>query len=231
MPPSSSPNPRCCPGARVSGFVVGAADTALVVSCGSHCSTVIPVVRGVADLASARRLDVGGGHMIEQMLALAHLRHPHLRAHLSYLRAAELVAHHSYVAADYGAELRRWQADAAFAREHCHVFQLPFDLPAAPSAEELAARDERRRLNIRRLQDMHRKKDAAKVRYGVWLGWAVVAWTVVSGPWLVDVDSVLTLTCAAKIEFLEAQLRQLQAQLHRARVPHPLLSFFAGRAA
>ncbi len=103
-------------------------DSALVVSCGSHCSTVIPVLHGVPDLANARRLDVGGGHMIEYMLALAHLRHPHLRNHLSYLRATELVTRHCYVAADYSAELDRGRRDAC-ARPHRHVFQLPFDLP------------------------------------------------------------------------------------------------------
>ena len=58
-----------------------------MVSCGSHATTVIPIVDGAPDLANARRLDVGGGHMIEYLLALAVFRHPHLRSHMSYLRA------------------------------------------------------------------------------------------------------------------------------------------------
>jgi hypothetical protein len=94
----------------------------------------------------------------------------------------ELVQHHCYVAHDYDAELGRWQREE-FTREHQHVFQLPFDLPVwrnrlgvklichrvsfcvqvALTAEELQARHERKMMNIRRLQEMHRKKENAKV--------------------------------------------------------------------
>ena len=70
------------------------------------------------------RINVGGAHVVGYLQQLLQLRYPSLLPHLTPSRALELVKAHSFVALDYGAELRAWGAGEREGQER--RMQLPF---------------------------------------------------------------------------------------------------------
>lgn len=48
----------------------------LIISCGYHCTHIIPVLNGVVDPTHSRRINIGGYHMTTYLHRLLQLKYP-----------------------------------------------------------------------------------------------------------------------------------------------------------
>lgn len=141
----------------------GSLQDGLVVSCGYHSTTVIPVLGGSMVVDKARRLNLGGAHMITFMHRLLQLKYPvHVNA-LTVSRAEELLHEHAEVAVDYAQQLRLW-SQLAYYESHVKLFQLPFtqavsSVPVLTDEQKL----EKKRDLAKRLSEMNARRREEKL--------------------------------------------------------------------
>lgn len=121
----------------------------LIVSCGYQATHIIPILGGTMVVEKARRLNLGGSHMINFMHRLLQLKYPVHVNSLTISRSEELLHGHTVIACDYADQLRSW-ADLGYYDSHVKKFQLPFNQTVS-SVPTLTAE-----------QKMEKKRDLAK---------------------------------------------------------------------
>lgn len=113
-----------------------ASDNGLIVSFGYHSVHVIPVLKGKAQHAQIRRINVGGFHMVNFLHRTLQLKYPtHVNA-ISVSRVEWLLHNHCSVALDYLEELRQW-AKLDFYEQNVKKIQLPYAVPVSSSTSTL----------------------------------------------------------------------------------------------
>ncbi|KAL1139299.1 hypothetical protein AAG570_006285 [Ranatra chinensis] len=137
--------------------------TGLVVCCGYHTTHVIPVINGRADAHHARRMDIGGSHMISYLHKLLQLKYPAHFAAITLSRAEELLHQHCNIVEDYSSELNSW-SDGDFYDRNVLCIQLPYSAGSSGSLGLTPEQQrERRRELARRLTEINARKREEKL--------------------------------------------------------------------
>ncbi|XP_043274906.1 actin-related protein 5 [Venturia canescens] len=129
----------------------------LIVSLGYHTTHVIPILDGKADACNARRINVGGYHIISYMHRLLQLKYPvHVNA-ITPSRAEELIHEHSFIAYNYQEEVKKWSDPDHYDANVLRV-QLPYVAPASTPGLTVEQQKERKRELARRLMEINARK-------------------------------------------------------------------------
>lgn len=168
--------------ALASFFDAGLRD-GLIVSSSASNTVIMPVLDGVAhlnctkrrvvsDAAQAARLDKirrlswGGTPAGDYMLKLLQMKYPNFPSKLTFNQASTLVKDHAYLSRDYAADIARLR-DPRVVVEFDKVIQASYQVVSTAEAkteEELAEQTERRREQMRRMQELAAKQRVEKVR-------------------------------------------------------------------
>ncbi|XP_015599321.1 actin-related protein 5 [Cephus cinctus] len=133
------------------------ASDGLIVSIGYHTTHIIPVLDGKVDPVNARRINVGGYHIISYMHRLLQLKYPvHVNA-ITPSRAEELIHEHSVIALDYQDEISKW-ADPDHYDMNVLRVQLPYVAPTSTPGLSVEQQKERKRELARRLMEINARK-------------------------------------------------------------------------
>jgi actin-related protein 5 len=153
----------------------------LIVSSSASSTVVMPVLDGVAHLNCTKRrvsslaitkadnldrLSWGGAPAADYMLKLLQIKYPAFSSKLTFAQAADLVHTHAYLSPDYAADMARLQHPTAVA-DLDRVIQAPYSIKTAAeekTEEEVAELAERRRQQMRNMQELAAKQRAEKVR-------------------------------------------------------------------
>lgn len=131
--------------------------SALIISLGYQTMHIIPVLDGKVDVSQARRINIGGFHVVSYMHRLLQLKYPgHFNA-ITLSRAEELVHDHSFIPCEYGAVLNQW-ADPDYYDKNVTRIQLPYTTPAAVSTLTADQQRERRKELAKRLVEINARK-------------------------------------------------------------------------
>ncbi|RKP36631.1 hypothetical protein BJ085DRAFT_21016, partial [Dimargaris cristalligena] len=124
----------------------------------------LPILGGQTRFDLGKRLDFSGQACADTLLKLLQLKYPTLPTKISPYQAQYMVHHHTYFATDYRTELVHYRDPEFLARED-HVIQFPFtlDIPEEKSEEELARLTEKRREQMRRMQEIAAKNRLDKL--------------------------------------------------------------------
>ena len=138
--------------------IFSTSQTGLIISFGHSYTHIIPIIRGAIDNRSIRRLSVGGASISSFLHALLELHNPAHRHNFSLNRTHFIKERFAYVAADYRAELRRFQHQLLGSGfpplpSSAHPLGVVLQLPCA--------RDEEREAKA---EEAKRRKEAAKER-------------------------------------------------------------------
>ena len=80
-------------------------DTRLVISFGATTTHVIPIIKGMVDFDSIKRLNMGGNHAFDTMAKLVTLKNPELKQYLTYPFLKGLYQKEALVSLDYKKQL------------------------------------------------------------------------------------------------------------------------------
>ncbi|GLH02555.1 Actin-related protein 5 [Gryllus bimaculatus] len=140
--------------------------TALIVNCSYHTTHILPFIDGRVDPTRARRINIGGFHIINYLHRLLQLKYPahytaitpsRAESFIPRLPPQELVHDQTFVAEHYMEELSRW-ADTDYYEAHVVRVQLPYTIaPVAPGLSAEQQRERRREL-ARRLVEINARK-------------------------------------------------------------------------
>ena len=101
----------------------------LIISFGFHTTHVIPLLNGNIVAEKARRINIGGYHIINFLYKLLQLKYPvHVNA-ITLSRAEELVHNHTFISYDYMEDLKKW-ACLEYYEKNVRKIQLPYNQPA-----------------------------------------------------------------------------------------------------
>ncbi|KAJ1926952.1 Nuclear actin-protein involved in chromatin remodeling [Tieghemiomyces parasiticus] len=191
----------------------------LVLSLGHAASHVIPVAGGRPRLDLAKRLAFSGQGCVDALLKLLQLKYPTFPDKVSTYQAQYMVHHDTYFATDYKTELAQYE-DPAFLATHDRVVQFPFtvETPDEKSEEELARLTERRREQMRKMQEMAAKSRLEKlVKNEQDLeSYVQLRETRADTPRAVYLEKVRALGFRNEAE-LDQQIKKLEQQIEKAR--------------
>lgn len=129
----------------------------LIISFGYHTTHVIPVLNNKCISTKARRINIGGYHIITFLFRLMQLKYPvHLNA-ITISRMEALMQGHCSVSTDYIENLKKW-AHLDFYEQNVKKIQLPYTMPAQPTILTAEQKMERRRELSKRLTEIKAKK-------------------------------------------------------------------------
>ncbi|EGD83663.1 hypothetical protein PTSG_04268 [Salpingoeca rosetta] len=136
--------------------------TSLIVSAGHHASYIIPVIGGRVDPTHARRVDVGGAHVLEYSRSLLMARYPSLEADFTPPMVQAIVHRVGACAGDYTATIRRL-ADRNERDAHAARLQLPVDPSHVPTEEDLLRQQQLREERAARMRRMLKQRDEKRL--------------------------------------------------------------------
>ena len=155
----------------------------LIVSIGYQATHIIPVLDGKADPANARRINIGGFHIISYMHRLLQIKYPvHVNAitpsraevkkinefseKLYFIQFChifqELIHEHSFIALNYQDEVKKW-ADPDHYDANVLRVQLPYVAPTTTPGLSVEQQKERKRELARRLMEINARKREERV--------------------------------------------------------------------
>lgn len=139
-----------------------AAKDGLIINLGYNTTHVIPVINHKVIGEKARRINIGGYHMINYLHRLLQLKYPvHVNA-ITISRVEELLNGYCSIAYDYMDELKKW-ANIDFYDKHVKIIQLPYTLAVAPTGLTAEQKMEKKRELARRLVEMNARKREEKL--------------------------------------------------------------------
>lgn len=134
----------------------------LIVNFGFNTTHIIPVIGGKVIGEKARRLNIGGFHMINYLHRLLQLKYPvHVNA-ITISRIEELLHEHCTIAVDYIEELRKW-ANLEHYEKHVKIIQLSFTVAAPVSSLTTEQKIEKKRELAKRLIEINARKREEKL--------------------------------------------------------------------
>ncbi|XP_055856097.1 actin-related protein 5 [Episyrphus balteatus] len=129
----------------------------LIISFGYHTTHVIPVLGNKNISTKARRINIGGYHIITFLFRLMQLKYPvHLNA-ITISRMESLMQGHCSVSKDYMENLKKW-SHLDYYEQNVKKIQLPYTLPTQPTIVSAEQRMEKRRELSKRLTEIKAKK-------------------------------------------------------------------------
>ncbi|XP_055917428.1 actin-related protein 5 [Eupeodes corollae] len=129
----------------------------LILSFGYHTTHVIPVLDNKLISTKARRINIGGYHIITFLFRLMQLKYPvHLNA-ITISRMEALMQSHCSVSKDYIENLRKW-SHIDYYEQNVKKIQLPYTLPTQPTVVSAEQRMEKRRELSKRLTEIKARK-------------------------------------------------------------------------
>lgn len=129
----------------------------LVISFGYYTTHVIPVLDNKCISTKARRINIGGYHIITFLFRLMQLKYPvHLTA-ITISRMEALMQGHCSVSKDYIENLKEW-SQLDYYEQNVKKIQLPYTLPTQPTVLTAEQKLEKRRELSKRLTEMKAKK-------------------------------------------------------------------------
>lgn len=134
----------------------------LIINCGYTTTHVIPVVNHKVIGEKARRINIGGYHMINYLHRLLQLKYPVHVNSITISRVEELLNGYCSIAYDYMEELKKW-ANIDFYDKHVKIIQLPYTLAVAPTGLTAEQKMEKKRELARRLVEMNARKREEKL--------------------------------------------------------------------
>lgn len=135
----------------------------LIVSIGYHATHIIPVLRGKMDVERARRINLGGFHIITYLHRLLQLKYPVHVNSITLSRVEELLHEHCSIACDYMDELKKW-ANLDFYERHVKRIQLPYNQPITTvSVLTAEQRIEKKRDLAKRLTEINARRREEKL--------------------------------------------------------------------
>ncbi|XP_055390427.1 actin-related protein 5 isoform X2 [Condylostylus longicornis] len=129
----------------------------LVISCGYHTTHVIPVLNKRMIGSKARRLNLGGFHMISFLHKILQLKYPvHVNA-ISISRIEDLLHKYCSVVSDYTESLKNW-SNLDYYEENVKKIQLPFIQQTISTALTMEQKLEKKKEMSRRLVEIAARK-------------------------------------------------------------------------
>uniref|UniRef100_A0A336L8Y8 Actin-related protein 5 n=1 Tax=Culicoides sonorensis TaxID=179676 RepID=A0A336L8Y8_CULSO len=139
-----------------------AAKNGLIINIGHYTTHVIPVINHKVIGQNARRINVGGYHMINYLHRLLQLKYPVHANSITISRVEELLHEHCSIAYDYMDELKKW-AQMDFYDNHVKIVQLPYTLTVAAPGLTAEQKIEKKRELARRLVEINARKREEKL--------------------------------------------------------------------
>ncbi|XP_037936479.1 actin-related protein 5 [Teleopsis dalmanni] len=137
-------------------------EDALILSFGYFTTHVIPVLNGKLQAAKARRLNIGGYHIITYLYRLMQMKYPvHLNA-ITISRMETLIHKHSSIAVDYQDDLRQW-SQADFYTANVKKIQLPYTVAQPATTLTVEQKNEKRRELGKRLIELNARRNREKL--------------------------------------------------------------------
>ncbi|XP_063708449.1 actin-related protein 5 [Culicoides brevitarsis] len=139
-----------------------AARDGLIVNIGYNTTHVIPVLNHKVIGVNARRINIGGCHMINYLHRLLQLKYPvHVNA-ITISRVEELLHEHCSIAYDYMEELKKW-SNLDYYEKYVKIIQLPYTVPVAAPVMSAEQKLEKKRELAKRLVEMNARKREEKL--------------------------------------------------------------------
>ena len=135
---------------------------ALLVSLGHHTVHIIPVLDGQPVLDKARRLNIGGAHMIHHLQKTLQLKYQNHVNTINLSRAEEMFINHTKVVTDFFDELRLWGKSDHY-DSHVVKVQLPFTVQVRPPPADPEVLKAKRQELAKRLVDLNARKRSERL--------------------------------------------------------------------
>ena len=130
---------------------------ALVVSLGHQTVHIIPVLDGQPVINKARRLNIGGAHMIHHLQRSLQLKYQNHVSTINLSRAEEMFTDHTKVVRDFFDELRMWKRSEHYDRNVVKI-QLPYTVQARPPPADPEVLKAKRQELAKRLVELNARK-------------------------------------------------------------------------
>lgn len=201
---------------------------ALVISSGFQATHILPVLNGRLFANQAKRINVGGNHVISFMQRLLQLKHLAHQQAVTLSRAQELVHEYAYMATDFMAELNEWK-DGSIPEGKLQKIQLPFIPLPTMDPEEMALKEEkeqeRRQTQAQRLKEMTSRKRVEKLEE---MQQQLEYWISVQAMEQDDPDQFYDLLC--QLEFESPDDLQSAIDRHQASIAKTTTAIAASEA-
>lgn len=99
----------------------------LIISCGYQATHIVPILNGNVISNKARRINLGGYHMINYLHRLLQLKYPTHSTPITLSRIEWLLHNHCTIAYNYIDDLKKW-AKLEFYDLNIKKIQLPYTL-------------------------------------------------------------------------------------------------------
>lgn len=129
----------------------------LIINCGYNTTHVIPVLGHKIIGEKARRISIGGAHMINYLHRLLQLKYPVHVNSITISRIEELLHGHCTVSYDYMSDLKKWSG-VDYYEKYVKIIQLPYTLSVPTSVLTAEQKMEKKRELARRLVEINARK-------------------------------------------------------------------------
>lgn len=148
----------------VFSFYQNGGHSGLVVGTGHNATHVIPVVRGQPVVPVSKRIDWGGEQATNYLASYLTLKYPYFPNKVTNFQVENMIHDHCYVSTDYQKELANY-LDLDQLEKKDIVLESPFTeiIKTEKTEEELAAETEKRRENIKKMQQQARERRLEKL--------------------------------------------------------------------
>lgn len=137
-------------------------EDALLVSLGHQTVHIIPVLAGQPILDKARRLNIGGAHMIHHLQKSLQLKYQNHVNTINLSRAEEMFINHTKVVTTFFDELRLWGKSDHYDSNVAKV-QLPFTVQVRPPPADPEVLKAKRQELAKRLVDLNARKRSERL--------------------------------------------------------------------
>lgn len=107
-------------------------ENSLIISIGHHTMQIIPVINNKTIFENARRINMGGFHVVSFLHRILQLKYPAHANAITLSRAEELLHSICLVANNYREELTKW-TDADYYEKSTKRIQLPYNAAVTSS--------------------------------------------------------------------------------------------------
>lgn len=134
----------------------------LIISFGYYTTHVMPLLDGKVVMQRARRLNVGGYHIITYLFRLMQMKYPvHLNA-ITISRMESLMQQHSSISLAYVEDMKKW-SQVDFYEQNVKRIQLPYTVQAPIGTLTPEQKFEKRREMTKRLLEANAKRAKQKL--------------------------------------------------------------------
>lgn len=129
----------------------------LIINFGYNTTHVIPVLGHKIIGEKARRISIGGAHMINYLHRLLQLKYPVHVNSITISRIEELLHEHCTISYDYMSDLKKWSG-VDYYEKYVKIIQLPYTINVPTSVLTVEQKLEKKKELARRLVEINARK-------------------------------------------------------------------------